>query len=151
MPANLPQHVDVVKLGQPIGIVGHQGPAAARSEIQEFCEYGPYATLVGLDLFDAKELAALIAPRGITHPRGTAAHEHDWLLARLLGPVEQHDLDEGANMEGWRGAVESDIGGHISFRGKRIQTLIVRALMDKAARRKGVEEFGRELAHFPAL
>jgi hypothetical protein len=109
------------------------------------------AALVGFDLLDREEPAALIAPGWIADPRGAAAHKRNRFLSGLLSPVEQHDLDERTDMKRGRGAIEADITDDAFLRGKRIQSLVVRTLMDEAALRQNVEEFGRKLAHRRAL
>ena len=66
----------------------------------------PDAVLVGLDLLDGQELAALVLAGRIAHPCRAAAHERDRLAgAGLLQPMQHHDGEQVPHMEG--GPVQS--------------------------------------------
>ena len=124
MAADVAQHVDVVELGQPLGIVDHHGIVSCRSRrcrnLENTC-WMP-RLLFSMSSSDSN-LAALIPAGGIAHARGAAAHQGDGLVARLLQPVQQHDLDERTHMKGGCRAVESDIGCHLALGRQRVQTV----------------------------
>ena len=80
-----------------------------------------------------EQLAALVLARGIADLGRAAAHQHDRLVARLLQPAQQHDLDEVADVEARRGRVEADIGGDDLLLRQRIERRGVGHLVDVAA------------------
>jgi len=53
-------------------------------------------------------------------------------MAAGLEPMQHHDLDEGADMEGICGCVEADIGGLRPFVQFGIERAEVGALMDES-------------------
>ncbi len=103
--------LDVVQLGEPIGVVGHDGVVLAVAEAHETRERLADAGFVGVDIFEAQELATLILARRIADHGRAAAHQRDRLAARLLKPMQHHDADQVADMQRGRGAVEPDIAG----------------------------------------
>ena len=60
MPADVAQEVDVVELGQPFGVVGHDRVVLALAEADEMREGLADAGLVGLDRLDRQQLAAFV-------------------------------------------------------------------------------------------
>ena len=99
MPADVAQQRDVEQRVEPVGIVGHRGvgrPAAERQVVRE-------ALLdlrhVVVDLRGRQELARLVAAGRIADLGGAAAHQRDRLVAGLLPPAQQHDLQQVADME----------------------------------------------------
>ena len=59
---------------------------------------------------DREQLAAFVLARRVADHRRAAAHQRDRLAARLLQPVQHHDLDERADVQRRRGAIEADVG-----------------------------------------
>ena len=68
-----------------------------------------------------EQLAALVAAGRIADLGGAAAHQHDRLVAGLLEAAQQHDLDQAADVQRWRGGVEADIAGHHWSRRQRVE------------------------------
>ena len=151
VPADVAQHLDVVELGQPFGVVGHDGVVPAATESEKLGEGHLDAGLVGLDLLDGQDLARLVPARGIAHARGAAAHQHDRLVAAgRLHPVQHHDGVEVADVQRRRRAVVADIGDHVALDGKRVQPREVGALVDEAALIQDIEEIGLVFCHVDA-
>ena len=65
--------------------------------------------------------------------RRAAAHQRDRLAAGLLQPVQHHDLDERADMQRGRGAIEADISDERARARLFVEAGEVRALVDEAA------------------
>jgi hypothetical protein len=76
-----------------------------------------------------------------------ASHHHDRLVAGLLEPAEQHDLDEAADMKRGRGGVKSDIARHDPGTGERIQRFRVGDLVNIAALGEQAEKIGLIFGH----
>ena len=74
--------------------------------------------------------------------RGAAAHQRDRPVAGLLQPVQHHDLDQRADMQGRRGAVEADIGHDLARERLLVEAGEIRALVEIAALQKGAQEVG---------
>ena len=145
--AHVTQELDVIELGEPLGIVEHHRVALVASKAQEAGEHLLDAFLVGLDLLERQKLARLIASRRIAHPRRPSAHQRDRLVAGLLEPVEHHDLDQRTDMERDGGAIEADIAHHLALDGKRIEAGEIGALVDEPPLVERPEEFGFEGHH----
>ena len=133
VPADIAQHLDPVQLGQPFGIVEHDGVGLAVAIAQHLGEHAADRGLVGLDLGDGAQRARLVLAGGIADHGGAAAHQRDRLVAALLQPVQQHHGEEVADMQRRRGAVIADIGGGFALDGERVQPLEIGALVDEAA------------------
>ena len=66
-------------------------------------------------------------------------------MTGLLQPAQGHQLHQVADMHGFGGAVEADIGGDALLAEQRVQLLGRRAVVIGPARHKGAQEFGLEL------
>ena len=104
MPADVAQELDVVELGEPVGVVGHDRVVLALAEADEMGEGLADAGLVGLDRLDRQQLAALVLARRIADHGRAAAHQRDRLAAGLLQPVQHHDLHQRADVQRGRRA-----------------------------------------------
>ena len=142
MPADIAQEVDVVELGQPFCVVGHDGVRLAVAELQEFREDALDAVLVLLDRLDRQDLARLVLAGGIADARGAAAHQRHGLAAGLLQPGQHHDRQQRADVQRGRRAIEADIGDQLAGLGLRVEPLEVRALVQIAALDESGEEIG---------
>ena len=145
MAPDVAQEIDVVELGEPIGVVGHDRVVLAVAEADEMRERLADARLVGLDLLDGQELAAFVLARRVADHRRAAAHQRDRLAARLLQPVQHHDLHERADMQRRRGAIEADVGDERSRARLLVQTGEIGALMDETALLHHAQEVGSGL------
>jgi len=110
VPPDLAQEVDVVERIEPVGVVGHDGVAGPIAEFQEFLEHAADAGEIAADILVGEDLAALVLAGRIAHARGAAAHQRNRAVPGLLHPVEHHDRQQRAHMQGGRSAVEPDIG-----------------------------------------
>src|SRR5713101_4259677 len=108
MAADIAQEIYVVEAVEPVGIVGHQGFAAAEGE--ELGKYRADAGKVLRDVLVAQQPPTFVLAGRVADPRSAATHQGDWPMSGLLEPVQQHDLDEAAHMERRGGAIKSDIG-----------------------------------------
>ena len=106
------------------------------------------ARLVGLDRLDGEQLPALVLARGVADQGRAAAHQRHGLAAGLLQPVQHHDLDERADVQRRRRAVEADIGDEVARAGLVVEAREVRALMDIAALLHHAQEVGCGLETF---
>ena len=89
-----------------------------------------------------EELARLVLARRIADHGGAAAHQRQRLAAGLLQPAQHHDLQQRADVQRRRGAVEADIGDQRSAQRLRVEAGEVRALMDVAALDQHAQEIG---------
>ena len=142
MPPDVAQKVDVVELGEPIGVVGHDGVVLAVAEADEMREGLADAGLVGLDLFNRQKLAALVLARRIADHRRAAAHQRDRLAARLLEPVQHHDLHERADVQRGRRAIKADVARERPRTRLVVQPLKIGALMNETALLHHAQEVG---------
>ncbi len=133
MPPDVAQKVDVLELRQPVGVVGHDCVMLALAEADEMRERLADARLVGLDLFDRQQLAALVLAGRIADHRRAAAHQRDRLAAGLLKPVQHHDLHQRADMQRGSRAVEADIRGERPRARLVVEPAEIGTLMDIAA------------------
>ena len=145
MPPDVAQEIDVVELGEPIGVVGHDGVALAVAEADEMGERLADAGLVGLDLGDRQQLAALVLAGRVADHRRAAAHQRDRLAARLLEPVQHHDLDERADVQRGRGAIEADVARERPRTRLVVEPLKIGALMNISALLHHAQEVGSGL------
>ena len=132
VPSDVAQHVEVVQLRQPLRIVDHQGIFWPRTKAQELGENLLDAALVVLDIFKRQQFAAFVAPRRIAHPCRAAAHQGYGFLPQFLGPVQQHDLHQRADVEGLCRAVKTDISCNITLGRKRIEASRIGTLVNVA-------------------
>jgi len=144
--AHFLQQFDVTQLAQPVVVVDHDriGRSVAKGQqaIEDCLDRGN----VGVDRLVRKHLAALVAPGGIADPRRPPTHQHDRLVSGLLQPAQQHDLDQRADMERWRGGIEADIARHDLLRGEGIKPFRIGHLVDVAALFEQAEQ-GRVVSH----
>ena len=141
MPADVAQHLDVVELRQPRGVVDHGGGVADPVESKESRKRLLDAGLVLLDLIEGEDLSRFVAAGRVADPGGAAAHEGDGRAARGLEPVQHHDRQEVADMERGRRAIVAHIGGEPAFQRRRVDAGQIRALVDEAAIGQHPEEF----------
>ena len=149
VPADLAQHLDVVELGQPLGIVDHHRVGFPRAEVDELVEGGADRCLVGVDLLVGEELARLVAAGRIADAGGAAAHQRDRLVAGRLQPVQHHDRQQMADMERGRRAVVADIGDGLQLRREGVEPGRVGNLVDEATGGQNVKKIGLICAHGP--
>ena len=109
-------------------------------EFQEFGKDRADAFEIFVDDLVGEEPAALVLAGRIADAGGAAAHQRDWPMAGLLQPVQEHDRQQRADMQRWRGAVETDIAGDRRLPRQRVERLGLRDLMDEAAVGENVEE-----------
>ncbi len=147
MAPDVTKEFDVVEGGQPLGVVGHDGVTTASAEVDEAREGAFDALLVGLDLLQGQELAALVPPGGIADPRRASAHQRDRLAAGLLQPMEHHDREEMADVERGRRAIVAHIGHELARQGLRVEPLRIGALMNEAPLREHLQEIRSWRAH----
>jgi hypothetical protein len=69
---------------------------------------------------------------------------HKDVATGLLQSAQRHDLDEIADMQAGRGAVEPDIGGDLLLLEKRVERATVRATIIRPAGYERAEESGAE-------
>ena len=110
MPADVAQELDIIEVRQPVGVVEQQRVASAFAKAQEFLENRLDRGLVGVDLLNGQQLAALVLAGRIANARGAAADERQGLAAGALQPGEQHDRQKRADMQRGRRAIKADIG-----------------------------------------
>ena len=147
MPPDVAQELDVVELGEPVGVVGHDRVGLAVAEADEMRERLADARLVGLDLGDCHELAAFVLARRVADHGRAAAHQRHRLPARLLQPVQHHDADQVADMQRRGGAIEADIGDERSRAGLFVEAGEIGALMDEPPLLHHAQEVGSRLEH----
>src|SRR3546814_8886047 len=68
------------------------------------------------DLLIAHQPARFVLEARAADLAGTAAHQHDRLVPRLLKPAQQHDLYQAADMQRGRRRIEADEIGRASCR-----------------------------------
>src|ERR1700722_17248245 len=88
---------------------------------------------IGTDLPVREELARFIASRRIPDLRGSAAHQHDRTVTRLLQAAQQHDLHQAADVQAVRGGVKSDISRENTRARPPVESRGIGLLMDVAA------------------
>ena len=81
---NIAQHVDIVELGQPVGIIDHHRIACARAIAQKLRKNALDTVLVCIDLLDCQEFAGFILAGRVPDTCCAAAHQGDRLVARHL-------------------------------------------------------------------
>ena len=145
MPPDVAQEVDVVELGEPIGVVGHDGVTLALAEADEMREGFADAGLVGRDLDDRQKLAAFVLAGRIADHRRAAAHQRNRLAARLLKPVQHHDLHERPDVQGRRRAIKADVARERPRTRLVVQALRIGALMNVSALLHHAQEVGSGL------
>src|SRR3546814_6841154 len=74
------------------GIVQHHGVGRSVAKAQELLEYPLDRGDVGGDHLIAHQPARFVLEARVADLAGTAAHQHDRLVPRLLKPAQQHDL-----------------------------------------------------------
>ncbi len=150
VPADVAQQRDVEQRVEPLGIVGHHRVGRAAAERQVIREARLDLRHVGVDLLGGEELARLVAARRIADLGRAAAHQGDRLVAGLLPPAQQHDLQQVPDMQRIGGAVEADIGRANSTRQQLVQPRRITALMHHAALVHDPHEVRLEDRHFSA-
>ena len=133
VPADVAQQRDIEQRVEPLGVVGHHRVGLAAAERQVVGEALLDARHVGLDHLGRQQLARFVLARGVAHLGRAAAHQGDRLVAGLLPPAQQHDLQQVPDVQRIGGAVEADIGGARTGRQKLVQTGGIAALMHHAA------------------
>ncbi len=84
-----PQKIDIVELGQPIGIVDHDGPVFT-PELKELLHLLHDALGILLDGLGTFDLAHLVLTGRIGHQGRAAADQQDQLVAGFLEVFEGH-------------------------------------------------------------
>ena len=149
MAAVLAQEIDIGEAVEPVGIVRHHGIGRSVAEGEELLEHAADARHVRRDLRLAQQLPGRILAGGIADPGRAAAHQDNRLVAGLLQPAQQHDLQQAADMQAVRGAVETDIGRHDPVGGPVVQRCRIGALVDIPAVVQDIHEIGFEAGHGP--
>jgi hypothetical protein len=114
--------------------------AETPSKLRNLSKGGADAGLVGLDLLQRQDEAALVLAGRIADPRRTPSHQGNRPVPGLLEPAQHHDGEKMADMQRWTGAIVSDIGGDRARLYKIIKALRVGALVDVAAFLENAEE-----------
>ena len=105
--AHIPQHLNVVQLQQPVGVVHHLGLALA--ELDEAFHLLLEAVAVVLDGLRGHHAAHIGAAGGVADIASAAADQGDGAVARHLEPLHQAQGHEVAHMEGVGGGVKADV------------------------------------------
>ena len=147
VPANVAQQRDVEQAVEPVGVVGHHSVGRAVAEGEVVGEALLDARHVGIDLCRGEQLAGLVAARRVADLGGAAAHQGDRLVAALLPPAQQHDLEQMADMQRIGGTVEADIGGADAARQQFVEACGIAALMHHAALVHDTHEVRLEVRH----
>jgi len=151
MPADIAQEIDIVERIQPIGIVRHDrivpGRFAGRAKAQETRKDRANAFEVFVDIVVRKQPPAFVLAGRIADARGAAPHQGDRTMSGLLQPVQQHDRQQGTDMQRRRGAVEADIAGNRRRTRQRVERLGLGDLMDESSRGEHIEKIGLVGAH----
>ena len=92
-----------------------------------------------------EKLAAFVLAGGIADHRRAAAHQRDRLAAGLLQPMQHHDLQQRADVQRRRGAIEADIGDQLAAQRLFVEAGEVRALVNVAALDQYAQEIGSGL------
>ena len=136
------EKIDVVELGEPVRVVGHDRVVLAVAKADETRERLSDPCFVGLDCFRGEQLATFVLARRVADHRRAAAHQRDWLGPRFLQPMQHHDLHERADVQRRGGAIEADVSDERSGAGLVVQTGEIRALMDEPARLHHAQKIG---------
>ena len=147
MAAIVAQEVDIFEIIEPVAVVDHDGIGLAGAECQELREYGLDAVEIRVDHFVGQQGARFVAKARVADPRCAAAHQCDRLVAGLLQPAQQHDLDQAAGVEARRRRIEADIARQQPFQQTLIEACIVGGLVDEPADGKLAQEVGLEAGH----
>ena len=147
MAADVAQQRNIQKRVEPVGVVGHHRVGRAVAEFEVVGEALPDARHVGVDLLRRQQLARLVAARRIADLGRAAAHQRDRLVAGLLPPAQQHDLQEMADMQRIGRAVEADVGRANAARQQLIEARRIAALMHHAALVHDPHEIRLEARH----
>ena len=108
--ANLTQQLYIVKVKQPISIVGNDSLALA--EVDETAHLLLEAGNVVRDEFRSQHLAHFVLAAGVANHAGAAAKQHDRTVTSSLHMAHHHQRDEVTNMQAVGGRVEANIEGN---------------------------------------
>ncbi len=135
--AHVPQEVDQALLHEPVGVVEDEG--LSRSvEVEEprHLVALPLQVLADLLLREQRPLAPFAAR--IADQAGTAAHQHDGLVAGELEMPQQHDRHEIAELQAGRGRIEAAVYG--AGRRGEVRPDLLSGVVDETAPRELSEE-----------
>ncbi|MPL94363.1 hypothetical protein SDC9_40516 [bioreactor metagenome] len=140
VPADVAQEVEVVQVVKPLGVVAHHRAVRLIAVIEVAREDALHAGDVLIDLLGRQQRPLFRAEGGVAHLGGAAAHQRDRLVAGLLEPAQQHDVEQMAHMQRRRGGVIADIGGDHPLRQCRVEFLKVGAIRQEATLDDDAEE-----------
>ena len=140
VPAYVAQELDVVDLQQPVGVVGHDGVVRAVTEAEVPRERLLHVVQVVVDDLRRHQLAGFVLEGRVSHHSRAAAHQRDRAMARLLEPVQHHDLGQVTDVQAAGCRVIADIGGDDLLAEKVVQSPVVGGLVDKAALGQNAQE-----------
>ena len=137
MHAHLAQEVDVVELGQPIGVVDDQGLALGK--VQEAAHLLLDALHVVVDVLGGEHLAKLALAGGVADQARAAAHQGDGPVAGPLHVGHGHDGDVVADVQGVGRGVKAHVEGDGTLLHALVQVFLVDGLGDEAALLQNVQ------------
>ena len=127
---DLAEHVDVVQIQQPVGVVDHHG--LALTELDEPLHLLLEAGAVVLDGLLGHHGAHVGTAGGVADHGGAAADQGDGAVAGHLQTLHQAQSHEVTHMQRVSGGVKADIEGSLSVVYKLLDFIFVRYLGDKA-------------------
>ena len=143
MAADLPEKIDVVELGQPIGVVEHHRPAHSFprmfGEIDDGLKLGFHRFAVGEDLFLAEHLAHFALAGGIPDHGGSPADERDRLMPRLLQVMKGEERNHMTDVKAFAGRIHPDVHPNRFLIHQVAQPFQVGARFDKSPIEEGLQ------------
>jgi len=150
--ANIPEKLDIVEVGEPLGVVHHGELDVPGGE--KALDLPTDGRRVGVDLLHRKHPAHLRLARGVTDPGGAATDDDDAPMTELGEMRQGVDRNEVADVQGVPRRVDTDVEGKRSRVHPFPEALLVGALSEETPLfqpREGAGAMGKRLGRIRRL
>jgi len=138
--ADVAEELDVLEAVEPVGVVYEPRVARSVAENEEVLEDGADLGHVAIDGGVVQKPPRLVLAARVPDFCRAAADEDDGRVSVPLEQAEDHDLEQGSDVEGVGGRVEAEVRGHAAVRHAVVERSHVRALREVPARDELAEE-----------
>ena len=152
--ADVAQKGKIVNVLEPVPVVDHNRVVGAVAEFQKFAERFFQPLNVVLQGFFAQKRTQFVFARRVADAGGCAADQRKRLMPAFLEPAHHHQRNDMPDMQAVAGGIRTEItdGRFARFFALvkiGVETVLVGALIIKAAFQHQVKKFGFKFAHFP--